>query len=142
MDEIIEEITEEIEIEEEEEEQIVEDEIEEEEINIYNEEEKENDKDLEEEEIYDENEIEEKINKKRKTFNIMTKYEKNYILGIRVQQIMNGSPLFIKINEDKTINIFDIAYSELIQKKLPFKIKRKLPNGTIEIWDLNELEIL
>jgi DNA-directed RNA polymerase I, II, and III subunit RPABC2 len=79
--------------------------------------------------------------KKRKTFNILTKYEKNYLLGIRSQQIMNGSPIFVDL-KNKKMSIFDIAYQELIEKKIPFKIKRKLPNGIIEIWDLKDLKIL
>jgi DNA-directed RNA polymerase I, II, and III subunit RPABC2 len=86
-------------------------------------------------------------NDDKKTFNYLTKYEQCYILGLRVQQIMNGSPIFIdvnKINHDLHKNkiIEEIAYLELIEKKIPFKIKRKLPNGNIEIWNLDDLNIL
>ena len=78
----------------------------------------------------------------KKTFNYLTKYERCFILGIRIQQIMNNSPIFIDTNSLDIINPFNIAYEELIQKKLPFKIKRKLPNGNVEIWDLEDLIIL
>lgn len=86
------------------------------------------------------NEIIVKKNEK-KTFNFLTKYEKNYIMGYRINQIINGSPLFINIDTNKKFDIFKIVEQELIQKKLPFKIKRKLPNGNIEIWDLDDLII-
>jgi len=78
----------------------------------------------------------------KKTFNYLTKYERCFILGIRIQQIMNNSPIFIKTDILEVVNPFNIAYEELLQKKLPFKIKRKLPNGNVEIWDLEDLKIL
>ena len=55
---------------------------------------------------------------------------------------MNNSPIFINTDILDKINPFNIAYEELLQKKLPFKIKRKLPNGNVEIWDLEDLIIL
>ena len=92
-------------------------------------------------EFYDDENKEKKILEK-KTFNYLTKYERCFILGIRIQQIMNNSPIFINIQDLEIVNPFNIAYEELIQKKIPFKIKRKLPNGNVEIWDLNDLIIL
>lgn len=87
-------------------------------------------------------ETEEKISDKRTTFSILTKYEKNFILGFRTQQIINGSVILIDINKLKEKSAYNIALEELKQKKIPFKIKRTLPNGKIEIWDLEELIIL
>lgn len=85
--------------------------------------------------------IDEHIVSKKKTFNILTKYEKNYIMGIRINQIINGSPLFIEYDKSKTFDVFEIVKQELYQKKLPFKVKRKLPNGNIELWNLKDLII-
>ena len=85
---------------------------------------------------------EEKISEKRTTFNILTKYEKNFILGFRTQQIINGSVILIDVNKLKEKSAYNIALEELNQKKIPFKVKRTLPNGTVEIWDLDELIIL
>jgi len=89
----------------------------------------------------DDEDKEEKILEK-KTFNYLTKYERCFILGIRIQQIMNNSPIFINTNILEVVNPFNIAYEELLQKKIPFKIKRKMPNGNVEIWDLEDLIIL
>ena len=55
---------------------------------------------------------------------------------------MNNSPIFINTQDLEIVNPFNIANEELMQKKIPFKIKRKLPNGNVEIWDLNDLIIL
>lgn len=85
--------------------------------------------------------IDEHIVIKKKTFNFLTKYEKNYIMGIRINQIINGSPIFINYDKNKPFNVFEIVKEELYQKKLPFKIKRKLPNGNIELWNLKDLII-
>jgi DNA-directed RNA polymerase subunit K/omega len=70
--------------------------------------------------------------KERITFNILTKYEKNYLLGFRTQQIINGSPILININKLQIKTPYEIAKEEL----------RTLPNGTIELWELEELIIL
>lgn len=99
------------------------------------------DSDYEEDDDIDEDIVNEHIVNKKKTFNFLTKYEKNYIMGIRVNQIINGSPLFIEYDKSKPFNIFKIVEQELYEKKLPFKIKRKLPNGNIEIWNLKDLII-
>jgi len=93
-----------------------------------------------EEEIEEEIELREIDNKK--TFNYLTKYEQCFLLGTRIQQIMNGSPIFIDTNDLTEINPMNIAYKELKDKKLPFKIKRTLPNGNVEKWDLEDLIIL
>lgn len=85
--------------------------------------------------------IDEHIVNKKKTFNFLTKYEKNYIMGIRINQIINGSPLFIEYDNTKPFNVFEIVKQELYQKRLPFKVKRKLPNGNVEIWSLKDLTI-
>ena len=75
------------------------------------------------------------------TIPILTKYEYTRILGVRASQIENGSPLFIDVS-DTLIDSYLIAREELHQKKLPFIVKRPLPNGSIEYWKLEDLEIL
>lgn len=97
--------------------------------------------DSEYDDIIDEDVIDEHITNKKKTFNFLTKYEKNYIMGIRINQIINGSPLFVPYDKTKPFDIFKIVEQELYQKKIPFKIKRKLPNGNIELWNLKDLNI-
>ena len=101
------------------------------------------DDDDDEEDTIDDDEEEKMVEetKKRVTFPILTKYEKNFILGFRTEQITNGSIILIDINKLKEKTPYNIAVEELNQGVIPFKIKRHLPNGTYEVWDITELII-
>jgi len=89
------------------------------------------------EEDYEEKEV--KVdNNKRISINRLTKYERVRIIGIRAKQIITGANILIKGIENKTPT--EIAELELKYNMIPFKIKRKLPNGMFEIWKLSELE--
>jgi DNA-directed RNA polymerase I, II, and III subunit RPABC2 len=74
-----------------------------------------------------------------KTIPFLTKYERARILGQRAKQINMGAQSFIKI-PDNVIDGIIIAELELKQKKIPFIIKRPLPNGACEYWNVNDLE--
>ena len=50
-----------------------------------------------------------------------------------------GASLFI---ETDSIDSYWIAKEEVHQKKVPFIFKRPFPNGPIEYWKLEDLEIL
>ena len=76
-----------------------------------------------------------------KTLSVLTKYEYSKILGYRASQLNSGSKPFIDI-DDNIIDSFVIAKMELEQKKLPFIIRRPLPNGSSEYWRIRDLEIL
>jgi DNA-directed RNA polymerase subunit K/omega len=74
-----------------------------------------------------------------KTIPYLTKYEKARILGQRAKQINSGSPPFVKVPEN-VIDGYIIAELELKEKKIPFIIRRPLPNGGSEYWSLKDLE--
>ena len=81
------------------------------------------------------------IDELHKTLPIMSKYEKTRILGQRAKQINSGNKPFVNVPK----NIMDgylIAQEELMQKKLPFIIRRPLPSGGSEYWRIKDLEIL
>ncbi len=71
----------------------------------------------------------------------LTKYEKARILGERAKQLGAGAAPFIELEPDM-IDEYTIAVMEMKQGKLPFIIKRPLPNGGCEYWRLADLEIL
>lgn len=71
----------------------------------------------------------------------ITKYEKARILGERAKQINAGSKPFIVVDEN-VIDGYLIALKEFEEKKIPFLVKRPLPNGGCEYWKLQDLEIL
>lgn len=76
---------------------------------------------------------------KNVTLNIMTRYEKAKIIGMRMEQIARGANILV---QPKTTNIRDIAFQELEEQKLPFIIVRKLPNGDKEYWKIKDLIIV
>lgn len=81
------------------------------------------------------------IDDNHRTIPILTKYEKTRILGIRAKQIDNGAKPFVDIPEN-VIDGYTIALMELKEKKIPFIIRRPLPNGVSEYWYLKDLEVL
>jgi len=76
-----------------------------------------------------------------KTFPFITKYERARVLGERATQLNAGAKPFIEVEPD-VIDGYVIALKEFEQKKIPFIVKRPLPNGAIEYWKLEDLEIL
>ena len=74
------------------------------------------------------------------TIPFLTKFEYTRILGMRTKQINNGSKPFVKVPEG-IIDGYLIAEKELREKKLPFIIKRPIPNGGCEYWKLQDLEL-
>lgn len=81
------------------------------------------------------------IDKEHTTLPIMTRYEKAKILGIRSTQLNSGAEPFIDIPSN-IIDGITIARMELEKKAIPFIIRRNLPNGKSEYWNIEDLEIL
>jgi len=82
-----------------------------------------------------------KVDSNHRTYPFLTNFEKTKIIGLRANQISKGSVPFIDVPKHIT-DVRDIARLELEQKRLPFIIKRPLPNGTFEYWRLTDLLIL
>lgn len=69
----------------------------------------------------------------------LTKYEKARILGQRAKQIETGATPFVKVPEN-IIDSYLIAEMELQQGRIPFIIRRPMPNGGSEYWKISDLE--
>lgn len=80
------------------------------------------------------------VDDNHKTIPILTKYEKTRILGQRAKQINNGANPYINVPEN-IIDGYLIAEMELKEKKIPFIIRRPIPNGKFEYWKVKDLEI-
>ena len=76
-----------------------------------------------------------------KTIPFLTKYEKARVLGQRSKQIETGARPFIDVPPN-VIDGYVIAEMELRQKKIPFIIKRPIPGGAFEYWNLRDLEFI
>jgi len=75
------------------------------------------------------------------TLPFLTKYEKARIIGERAKQIDAGAQPFVEFDTN-VLDGYLIALKELDEKKLPFIIKRPLPNGGCEYWKLQDLEVI
>jgi len=73
----------------------------------------------------------------RITTRYMTKYERARILGTRALQISMNAPL--RVDPEGMTDPLDIAMKELMEKKIPFTIRRFLPDGSYEDWNVDEL---
>uniref|UniRef100_A0A7S3J4U4 Uncharacterized protein n=1 Tax=Euplotes harpa TaxID=151035 RepID=A0A7S3J4U4_9SPIT len=69
----------------------------------------------------------------------LTKYERARILGARALQISKNAPLCV--HPDGETDPYKIAEKELQERKIPFIIRRYLPDGSYEDWKLEELTI-
>ena len=86
-------------------------------------------------------EVEELTRKDHITLPFITKYEKTKILGQRAKQINSGHKSYIDVPHS-IIDGYLIAELEFKEKKIPFIIRRPIPNGTSDYWKLSDLEII
>ena len=74
------------------------------------------------------------------TLPFLTKFERARILGIRTQQLNSGHEAMVSRNG--VSDGYQVALTEYKAKKIPFIIKRPLPNGKSEYWRFADLEQL
>ena len=70
----------------------------------------------------------------------LTKYERARVLGTRAMQISRNAPVFVELEPHETDPLV-IARKELRERKVPFIIRRYLPDGTFEDWPISQLII-
>jgi DNA-directed RNA polymerase subunit K/omega len=71
----------------------------------------------------------------------LTVYERTKIIGFRANQLSKGARPYIPIPEHVT-NVSEIARLELKERRLPFIVRRPMPDGSHEYWRLSDLLIL
>ena len=76
-----------------------------------------------------------------KTVPFLTKYERARILGERAKQLNMGAKPLIELGPE-VIDGYLIALKEFEEKKIPFIVKRPMPNGGCEYWKFKDLEFL
>jgi DNA-directed RNA polymerase I, II, and III subunit RPABC2 len=73
-----------------------------------------------------------------------TKYEYTALEACRAQQLAEGAlPLvpLIDFNVNDPRFVYKVARQEILDRKLPYIIRRKLPGGVVEFWSVSELEL-
>jgi DNA-directed RNA polymerase subunit K/omega len=90
------------------------------------------------------NETYSKLDENKISKPIMTKYEFDQIISQRATMIAHGSPPFVNIDNKIKSNfeLRSIAIKELIEGKLPFIIKRTLPNNKYELFRVKDLDLV
>ena len=81
----------------------------------------------------------------RITLPYYTKYEQTALLGVRKQQLADGALPLVDTKEFVPSNplfLEQVAKKEIYDKKLPFIIHRRLPNGKSEYWSASELSVM
>jgi DNA-directed RNA polymerase I, II, and III subunit RPABC2 len=81
------------------------------------------------------------IDEYHKTVPFLTKYEKTRVIGQRIQQLNNGAKVYVNVSDDIIDNNV-IAEMEIKEKKIPFIIRRPLPDNSFEYWKLQDLELI
>lgn len=74
---------------------------------------------------------------------IMTKYEFNLVISQRTVQLSQGFCPFVKIDSNikSNMDLRKISLEELKQGKIPFIIKRPLPNEKYEFVRVKDLDL-
>jgi DNA-directed RNA polymerase I, II, and III subunit RPABC2 len=81
----------------------------------------------------------------RKTRGFYTKYEYTALVAMRAQQLADGAKPLVDLTglrQSDPLFVWTVAKREIEQRKLPFVVRRQLPDGTAEFWSTQELEIL
>ncbi len=80
------------------------------------------------------------IDPKHTTYPFLTNYERTKCISFRASQIASGARPYVLVPEGVT-DAYTIAKMELEAKRLPFIIKRPLPDGSFEAWRLSDLVV-
>jgi DNA-directed RNA polymerase I, II, and III subunit RPABC2 len=76
---------------------------------------------------------------------LMTKYEFDQVIGLRTMHLSKGAPPLIDMEEGfkvtTNMQLRDVAQKELLEGKLPYMIKRVMPNGKPEYWSVGDLDL-
>jgi len=75
------------------------------------------------------------------TYPFLTNYERTKCISFRASQINHGAKPYILVPTGVN-DSYVIAKMELEEKRLPFIIKRPMPDGSYEVWRLRDLLIL
>ncbi len=75
---------------------------------------------------------------------IMTKYEFDELIALRTLHLSRQAPPLVPVADDfkvqNNMGLRVIALQELKEKKLPYLIKRQMPNGKSEYWKVKDLD--
>ncbi len=68
----------------------------------------------------------------------LTRYERAKVLSVRAQQLSVGKLPKVEVPLGHTTHL-EVAFRELVEKKIPNHVVRVLPNGRSETWAVRDL---
>lgn len=89
--------------------------------------------------------VSDSLKNERITLPYYSKYEYVTLVGTRAQQLAEGSKPLVALDGMLTSDsrfVWNLAEKEILEKKLPFIIHRRLPDGTSEYWSATELSVM
>lgn len=90
-------------------------------------------------------EVAEGVKEPRTTREYFTKYEYTALMATRAQQLADGAKPLVDLAGLKTTDplfVWNVAKREIAMRKLPFLVRRQMPNGTSEFWSAQEMEVM
>ena len=89
--------------------------------------------------------VQESLKSERVTLPYYTKYEQVTLIGTRAQQLAEGAKPLVSLDGMLTSDsrfVWNVAEREVFERKLPFIIHRRLPDGRSEYWSTQELSVM
>jgi DNA-directed RNA polymerase I, II, and III subunit RPABC2 len=80
--------------------------------------------------------------KQHRSVPYLTIFEKTKIMGFRANQLAQGAVPFINPVPSHITDVLEIASLELEERKLPYILKRPMPDGSFEYVRLSDLLIM
>ena len=78
------------------------------------------------------------LESKHRTYPFLSNYERTKCISFRASQICGGARPYIVVPDGVT-DAYEIARMELEAKRLPYILKRPMPDGSFEVWRLADL---
>lgn len=89
--------------------------------------------------------VQESLKNQKNTLPYYYKYEQVTAIATRAQQLAEGARPLVSIEGMVTSApdfVWKVAEKELHEKRLPFILHRRIPNGKSEYWSTNELSVM
>ena len=89
--------------------------------------------------------VQESLKNTKSTLPYYYKYEQVSAIATRAQQLAEGARPLVSIEGMVTSApdfVWKVAEKELQEKRLPFILHRRIPNGKSEFWSTNELSVM
>lgn len=82
---------------------------------------------------------------KNQSLSLMTKYEFNQLVSLRMLHLSKGAPPLLDDLSDLKIKsnmeLRHVAIRELLAGRLPYMVRRIMPNGKPEYWRVKDMDL-